>query len=89
MVCFRYIGVHTLHKGGGGSGGDGGDKTSGSYRKAISWALHIRKYKCKNTKCLYWEIAIHVPQIVNTEWMQHYMPQKHGVFQVCHRKYPA
>lgn len=67
MVCFRYIGVHTLHKDGGG----GGDKTSGSYRKEISWALHARKYKCKSTKCLYWETAIHVPQIVTTERMQH------------------
>ena len=26
MVCFRYICVNTLHKGGGGGGGGGGDK---------------------------------------------------------------
>jgi hypothetical protein len=56
MVCVRYIGVHTLHK-----GGDGGGGKLRIYRKAISWALHVRKYKRKSTKCLYWETALYVP----------------------------
>ena len=35
------------------------------------------------------EITLHVAQTVNTEQMQHYIPQKHGLFRVYNCKYPA
>jgi len=35
------------------------------------------------------EITLHVAQIVSKEQIQHYVPQKHGLFLVCSCKYPA
>ena len=35
------------------------------------------------------EITLHVAQTVNTERLQHCIPQKHGLFQVHNCKYPA
>jgi len=34
------------------------------------------------------EITLHVAQIVNTEHLQHYIPQKHGLFQIYNSQYP-
>ena len=33
--------------------------------------------------------TLHIAQIVNTEDLQHYIPWKHGLFQVYNCKYPA
>jgi len=35
------------------------------------------------------EIMLHVAQIINTEQLQQYVPQKHGLFQVYNCNYPA
>jgi hypothetical protein len=35
------------------------------------------------------EITLHVAEIVNTEYLQHYVPYKHGLLQVYNYKYPA
>ena len=38
---------------------------------------------------LTWAITLHVVQILNTEQMQHYTPQKHGLLQERNCKYTA
>ena len=38
---------------------------------------------------LTYEIVLHIVQIISTEQLQHYIPSKHGLFQVYNRKYPA
>ena len=55
-------------------------ETARILQKALMW-----KYKTYFTG----EITLHVAQIVNTEQLPHYIPQKHGMFQVYHCKYPA
>jgi len=34
-------------------------------------------------------MTLHVPHIVTTEWLQNYLPYKHGLFQVYNWKYPV
>ena len=45
----------------------------------------ISKYKTYFTG----EITLHVAQIVNIEQLKHYIPQKHGLFQVYNCKCPV
>ena len=59
-------------------------------KKNIGHCTHTKespnvKYKTYITK----EITSHVAQIVNTEQLQHRIPQKHGCFQIYNCKNPS
>ena len=56
-------------------------RTSRTYRKHPYWALrtYLKKCKYKSIKGLYWETALHLPQIVTTKRLKYCTPQKHSV----------
>jgi hypothetical protein len=47
------------------------------------------KHKCKNTKGMSWAVTLPILQNVTTEQLHHYVPHRHGLFQVCNCKYPS
>ena len=61
-------------------------------QKQPYWALHTHTAESADVKVNTYfadEITLHVAQIVSTEQLLHYIPYKHGLFNVCYCKYPA
>jgi hypothetical protein len=63
-----------------------------NYKKQPYWALNIYLWKLlmeKKYKTYFMGEVTHVTRIVNTEQLQHYIPYKHGLFQVYNCKHLA